>query len=70
MGLNFVGDWFMTLKHRTFYDFGKRWWGRKFVGKGDHEINEHRSPKNNNDSTGIHISVPPKSMTIQTCTYL
>ena len=33
-----------------------------------HEINEHRSPKNNNDSTAIHISVSPKSMTISTCT--
>ena len=64
MELNFVGNWFMTLKHRAIHDFGKRSWGRKFVRKGTHEINKHRSPKNNNDSTVIHISVPPKSMTI------
>ena len=35
MGLNFVGDWFTTLKHRTIHDFGKHSWGRKFVGKGN-----------------------------------
>ena len=61
MGLNFVGNWFTTLKHRTIHDFGKRSWGVNLWVRVTHEINEHRSPKNNNDSTAIHISVPQKA---------
>lgn len=42
LGLNFVDKWFFALQCETLYYFVKRSWGRKFVGKENPRIHEHK----------------------------